>query len=230
MEITCTRCNQTVLEENCYCPVCGLPQLTYTADAPAGPGQPERWNEAVRDAGSVYWKPALRSALMLAVPAGLVCSFLGIMGLLLMSISGAWAVSLYMRSQRPAWITIGAGARIGLACGLIAGWLAFAASGGALFVDRYGLHRAAQIDQEWRAFVDLDSQMTQKIAAWIGPADPAEMQALRTQTETSMLSPEGHAGMVAANFAWVSLLVVVFATLGGALGARVMARSRRPEV
>ena len=74
MEITCTRCHQAVQAENCYCPVCGLPQLAYSADGAAGPGQPERWTEVVRDAGSVDWKPALRSALMLAVPAGLLCS------------------------------------------------------------------------------------------------------------------------------------------------------------
>ena len=70
MEITCTRCNQTVQAENCYCPVCGLPQLVYTADGSQGQGQPDRWNEAVRDASSVDWKMALRSALMLAIPAG----------------------------------------------------------------------------------------------------------------------------------------------------------------
>ena len=125
MEITCTRCHQTIQAENCYCPVCGLPQLVYTAECAPGQGQPERWNEAVRDAGSVDWKPALRAALMLAVPAGLLCSMLSpvsIFGLLLMAAAAAWAVVLYVRSQRPAWITIGAGARIGLVTGVLGGW------------------------------------------------------------------------------------------------------------
>jgi len=230
MEISCTRCHQTVPTGSCYCPVCGLPQLVYSADGSPGPGQPDRWNEAVRDAASVEWKPALRSAVMLAIPAGLLCAFLGIAGLLLMGISGAWAVSLYVRSQRPSWITIGAGARIGLALGLIAGWLAFAASGAALFVERYGLHQDAQIDQEWKAFVDLDTQITRRIAAWTGSADPVAVQAVSSQTEMWMLSPEGHASTVAANFAWASFLLAVFATLGGALGARVQARKRRPEI
>ena len=74
MEMTCNRCHQTVQTDTCYCPACGLPQLLYTADTSAGPVQPERWNEAVRDAGSVEWKPALKAALMLAIPAGLLAN------------------------------------------------------------------------------------------------------------------------------------------------------------
>ena len=74
MESTCSRCHQTVQPEDCFCPFCGLPQLVYTADGSAAPGQPERVGEPVRDAGTVDWKPALRLALMLAIPAGALCS------------------------------------------------------------------------------------------------------------------------------------------------------------
>ena len=52
------------------------------------------------------------------------------------------------------WITIGAGARIGLVTGLLAAWLAFSVSGSALFVERFVLHQAAQIDSEWKTRVD----------------------------------------------------------------------------
>ena len=62
MEVTCSRCHQTVQPEDCFCPFCGLPQLVYTADGLAVPGQPERTGEPVRDAGSVDWKAALRLA------------------------------------------------------------------------------------------------------------------------------------------------------------------------
>ena len=230
MEMNCTRCHQTVQAGNCYCPACGLPKLVYEADASTGIGQPERWTEPVRDASCVDWKPALRSAAMLAVPVGLASAFLGITGFLLMGVAGTMAVSLYMRSQRPAWITIGAGARIGLAFGLIAGWLAFAASGGLLLVERYGLHRGAEIDQEWKTFVDMDMQMTQRLGSWMEPADQAQVQALRAQQEAWMLSPEGHAGMIAGNYAWASLILAFFATLGGAVGARMQVRKRRPEI
>src|ERR1700733_3888890 len=136
MEITCHRCHQTVQVEDCFCPACGLPQLVYTADPASGQAQAERWTEAARDASMVEWKPAMRFALLLAVPAGLLSSGLsplGLFGLFWMAAAAAWAVVLYVRGQGPAWITIGAGARIGLVTGLLAAWLAFSISGGTLF-------------------------------------------------------------------------------------------------
>src|SRR5580700_7978007 len=140
MEITCTRCHQSVLADNCYCPTCGLPQLLYSAENVPGQPPPERWNEPVRDASIVDWKRAMRMCIALAVPAGVLCSLfspVSIFGLLWMAIAAAWAVALYLRSQKPAWITIGAGARIGLVTGLLAAWLAFTISGSVLYVDRF---------------------------------------------------------------------------------------------
>jgi len=230
METTCSRCHQAVQPDTCYCPVCGMPQLVYSSEAVLESDQPARWNDAVRDAGSIAWRPALRTALMLGVPAGVLCSFLGLPGLLLMIITGAWVVTLYMRSQRPAWITIGAGARIGLVTGLLAGWLALASSGGQLFTQRYFLHQSSEIDKQWKDLVDLNMQTTQQISAWIGPADPAQVQTMRAQTQNWMLSPEGQAGMMTASFCWVSFLLVLFSAAGGALGARFQARSRRPKI
>ena len=126
MEITCIRCHQTVEADSCYCPTCGLPQLVYSTEGEGGQAQPERWTEAVRDASSVDWKPALRAAMLLAIPAGLLScgiSPVSILGLFWMSAAAAWAVTIYVRGQRPAWITMGAGARIGLVTGLLAGAL-----------------------------------------------------------------------------------------------------------
>ncbi len=45
-----------------------------------------------------------------------------------------------------------------------------------------------------------------------------------------MLSPEGHAGIETFGFAFNSVLLILFAVGGGALGARMLARARRPEV
>src|SRR5579863_1644998 len=109
MEETCNRCHQTVEPGASFCASCGLPQLVYSDETVPENGQQVRWDDAVRDASSVAWRPALRSVLMLAGPAGLAGAFLGLPGLVIMAISGAWAVSLYRRTQQPAWITIGAG-------------------------------------------------------------------------------------------------------------------------
>jgi hypothetical protein len=236
MEITCHRCHQTVLAENCYCPACGLPQLVYASDTAPGQAPAEPWNEPVRDAASVDWKPALRIALMLAVPAGLLSSGvspMGLFGLLWMVSAAAWAVTLYVRGQRLAWITTGAGARIGLATGILAGWLAFSIGGGALFVQRYVLHQSSQIDAEWKTHVEESQQLTQQVTqqwvAGMGPADAAQAKASFDNMEAWMLSPEGHAGFTAFNLASNSVFLLFFAVGGGALGARLMARSRRPE-
>jgi len=234
MEITCTRCHQAVEADSCYCPTCGLPQLLYSADPSSGLAQPERWNETVRDAGSIDWKTALRAALMLAVPAGLlssVASPMAFMGLFWMSAAAAWAVVLYVRSQRPAWITIGAGARIGLVTGLLGGWLAFGASGGAFFVKRFVLHQSSQIDDLYQTSIfEPLRQNTQQSIASMEPSDAAQFRPVWAQIQSWLLSPEGHAGVWAWGFALNSTLLLFFAVAGGALGARILARTRRSEV
>jgi hypothetical protein len=234
MEITCTRCHQAVQADNRYCPACGLPQLVYAAEAAPGQAQPARWDEGVRDASSVDWKPALRAALMLAVPAGLfssVLSPLSSLGMFWMAAAAAWTVVLYVRSQRPAWITIGAGARIGLVTGILGGWLAFGASGSALYVERFVLHQSGQIDALYKTFVIAPFQeRAQQSLAGLSAADAAQVQSQLAQLQSWMLSPEGHAGIWACGFAFNSVILLLFAVAGGALGARWMARTRQPEV
>ena len=228
MELTCHRCHQAVGQESLYCPACGLPQLVYSSENGSGAVQPEKWSEAVRDVGSVDWKAALRTAILLAVPAGILScgiSPVGVLGLFWMTAAAAWAVTLYVRGQRPHWITTGAGARIGLVTGLIAGAVAFGVSGGALFVQRFALHQAGTIDSEWKTRVEESHQLTAQLAAQMGVQDPAQLQAQKNL----MLSPEGHAGIEAFGMASNALFLLLFAAGGGAMGARLLARSRRPE-
>lgn len=233
MEITCNRCHQPVLAESCYCPTCGLPQLVYSAEGENGsPVAAERWPEAVRDASSIDWKPGMRAALALAVPAGVLSSGispLSVLGIFWMAGAAAWAVILYMRSQKPAWITIGAGARIGLVTGLIAAWLAFGLDGTGLFVSRVFMHQGAQMDAQWHDLVDKDEQKTQEWMAQMGAPSDAIQQSINPQRNL-MLSQEGHAGFETLGLAWGCSLMVLFAVGGGALSARMQARRRRPEV
>ncbi|MFY9852494.1 MAG: hypothetical protein WAK26_01295 [Terracidiphilus sp.] len=224
MEITCTRCHQAVEAESCYCPACGLPQLVYGADSPAGQTQPVRWDEAVRDAGSVDWKPALRAALLLAIPAGVLSfglSAVGFLGFVWMAVAGAWAVAIYMRGQRPAWITIGAGARIGLVTGLLGAWAAAATMSALLFAMRF-FGQGKLFDDFWQGqFVEKVGQQwtTAGIDAQTILADKAILN-----------SPDGRCGVTVCILFFLVLALVVFATAGGALGARLMGRSRQPEV
>ncbi len=231
MEVTCTRCRQTILADNCYCSACGLPQLVCSTEGGTGTGVSERLSEPVRDASSVDWKAALRAVLMLAVPAGILSSEatpMGLLGMFWMASASALAVFVYLRSQRPGWITMGAGARIGLVTGLLGGWLAFAISGSALYVQRFVFHQADQIDGEWRAALLASQAMTQQWMAGMTTSDLAQAQTARAQAW--MVSPGGHAGWAAFGFACDAVFLLFFAVAGGALGARIMARTRRPEV
>lgn len=225
MEITCRRCHQTVQAESCYCPACGLPQFVYEADGVSDDTRPERWNEVVRDASSVDWKPALRAALLLAIPAGLLCSLLSPLGVLvlpLMAAAGAWVVVVYMRSQRPAWITIGAGARIGLVTGVLAGWTAAATTGVVLFAIRFIFHQGGAIDDFWQNRV-----IQQAVQQWTSLGiDSQTILSLKTW----LLSPEGRAGWALSAVALLVSGLLLFAVAGGALGARWLAHTRRPEV
>ncbi len=234
MEITCNRCHQTVKAEDCFCPSCGLPQLVYTADSSNGQGQAERWTEAVRDASMVDWKPAMRAALLLAVPAGLLSSGLspvGFFGLIWMAAAAAWAVMLYVRGQRPGWITTGAGARIGLVTGLLAAWLAFTVGGGALFAERFLLHNGSQTDAQFNTyFIEPAQRSMQQSIAQMQPADAARLQTMWAHLQAWMLSPWGRAGLWTLAFCVNSVFLLFFAAGGGALGARLSARMRRPGV
>jgi hypothetical protein len=225
MEITCTRCHQAVLADNCFCPTCGLPQLVYSAEAIPGQAPPERFNEPIRDAATVDWKRALRVVLVLAIPAGLLCSLfspVSIFGLLWMSAASAWAVSLYLRSQRPAWITVGAGARIGLVTGLLGGWMAAAASGLTLFVMRFFLHEGKTLDDTWQTII------TDQIARqWSTAGVDAQTIILY---KAWLLSPEGRAGSLLSAILMLVAALIFFAVCGGALGARFQARARRSSV
>ena len=199
--------------------------MVYTADESMGPVEAARWNEAVRDASAVEWKPALRAAMLLAIPAGLLScglSPVGLLGLFWMAAAAAWAVTLYVLRQRPAWITMGAGARIGLVTGLLAGWLAFFATGATLFTMRVFLHEGGTIDGLWKEMVEQSiNQQFQAVNA--------DAKAI-TAVKALLLSPEGRAGSLLAGLVFLEVGLLVFAAAGGAIGARLLARTRRPEV
>jgi len=233
MEKTCNRCHQTVQTESCYCPYCGLPQLLYATEDALGQAQPEHWNEAVRDASSVNWKPALRAALLMAIPAGLLSSEAspaGHLGLFWMATAAAWAVMIYVRGQKPAWVTLGAGARIGLVTGLLGGWLAFGVSSGTLFARRFFLHQSIQIDTVYTSlFVSKLQQTIQQSLAGMSTSDAAQAQPIFASMMACVLSPEGHAGMWAFSIAFTSFFLLLFAICGGILGTRIRPRIHPPE-
>jgi hypothetical protein len=223
MEVTCIRCHQTVQDGYCYCPNCGLPQLVFSAENSGEAGQGERWGDAVRDASTVDWNSALRSTLPLAIPAGILCAMLlpaNILGLVLMGATAAWVVALYMRGHRPARITVGAGARIGFVAGVVASWTAAAMSGISLYAMRFWLHQGSWLDGIWQDFVNR--WQAQEAALGADAQNVAAIKAL-------IISPEGRAGFILFMIAFLMGTLVLFAIAGGALSARMLTRTHRPE-
>lgn len=200
-----------------------MPQLVYSSEGAGEQGPGERSEGPVRDAGSVDWKQAIRVATMLAVPAGILSSMLSpvsIFGMFLMGGTSAWVVAIYLRRERPAWITIGAGARIGLVTGILGGWTAAAVSGISLFAGRFLFHQGKSFDDLWKAVVD--QQLSQRATAGF---DAHALDVLRAW----MLSPAGRAGWVVGTLAVLVAVLMLFAIAGGALGARMLGRpSRQP--
>lgn len=223
MELTCNRCHQTVEAEDCFCPICGLPQIVFSAEGNATAGQPERWPETVRDAGTVNWKPALKLSLVLAIPAGILCAEVtrvGPAGVLLVPFAAAWAVALYVRNQQPSWITVGAGARIGLVTGILASWTAALTLGFALYAQRYWMRQGSSIDNFWATLIN---QLNQQWASM--GIDAQTIAAYRALLQ----SPEGRAGYMLSTVGFLACIILVFAVAGGALGARFLGRPRRPQ-
>ncbi len=225
MESTCSRCHEAVPAGSAFCPACGLPQLVYAEEDQLGLDQMVRQEGLVHDAATIEWKPALRVVMMIAVPSGLLCSLLspaGILGLLWMLGASAAVIALYMRNRRPAWLTIGAGARLGLVTGILSSWMAAAFTGATLFVLRFGLHKGNIFDNFWQNLVA--NQMTQQ---WTTMG--VDIQTV-TIARTWLLSPEGRAAWVLCALLFLMGAMALFAAAGGALGARWVARSRRTQL
>ena len=230
MEITCSRCHQAIPADSLYCPTCGLPQLVYSSEEGSAPAQANQWDTVLQEVGAVEWKPALRAALILAVPVGLIfggTSFLGLLGLVWIAAAGAWAVSLYARgqraSQRSMILTTGAGARIGLVTGLIAGWVSFASSGAMFYARRFLFHQGNEFDDVWQSMVAQVSQQWQQISA--ANQDQQAGEFFKTASAW-LLSSEGRAGSALGGLIMIEFILVVFAAAGGALGAKFMTKAR----
>jgi hypothetical protein len=224
MEVTCTRCHQVVEAGTCYCPACGMPQLVYSTEGGGEQGLGERGETPVRDAASVDWKLAMRLAITMAIPAGILSSMfspLSIFGVFLMAGAAAWVVAIYLRKERPAWITIGAGARIGLVTGIVGGWTAMAATASSLFALRFFFHQGKSFDDFLQNIVErqlsqpgvagFDAQAVEVFKAWL-------------------LSPAGRAGWIVGSVTVLVGMLMLFAVAGGALSARLLGRPSRRQL
>jgi hypothetical protein len=241
LEATCQRCHEILREADRYCPVCGLPQLTYVAaETPAALGEEAALNSEGAPSGhagmtdDIAWRPALKSILMLAVPAGVLCSGLtpigrsAALGLIWMMGAAAWAVNLYIRRSRSVRLSMASGARIGLLTGLFASWLTLGVNGVSLCVARFVLHQGSRMDSAWMTDTAQKLEANQQMLIQMGIASAQAIQSTQI-TRSIVLSVEGHAGIMLMDLLADAAFLILFAAIGGALGARLLAQPRRPS-
>jgi hypothetical protein len=178
--------------------------------------------------GGIAWRHALLAALFLAIPAAVLTFSVLPVGLLWTVMAAAWAVTTYARRTRTGHLSMGIGARIGLLTGLFVSWLTAAFFGTGLWVSRFVLHQGGQWDSLWQSQVEKSFDNT-RIVAQMGAANVQAIQ-LNQAMRSFFLSVDGRAGVPLSGIVLVGAFVVVFATVGGAVGARFAApvRHRNP--
>lgn len=224
MELTCHRCGATVHEGDPFCPHCAAPQLRYEApDEPAlasnvAPSQ----RPIARDPGAVHWRDAIRTAAIIAVPAGLLSSRLGLQGIWAIWLIGGGMVVASMYRRRTGTLPTGRmGWRIGMLLGLFTAAVATAIDGISLVVQRFPLHQGSVIDQRYRDAIQLSSKMYAGLFAASNP----QMASAIASAEHFWYTPDGAAAMMLINAAGLAFFMLIFAGAGGALGARLTAKS-----
>jgi hypothetical protein len=226
LEVSCTRCHETVREADRYCPACGLPQLTYlAAEAPlvalGSDSVPPPLGEMAAVMNGIQWRQALRAAIMLGVPVGFLCASFWPAGLVCTAGGAAWAVSIYARRVRKISLSAGTGAQIGMVFGLVAGWLTVAMCGFLLWTARFVLHQGGVWDTEWQRQVEK-SFGPNAIASQGGTISLEWIAMLRTLS----LSVDGRAGIPLVTLLVLGCILIILAVAGGVMGARFVKQPR----
>ena len=219
MDPLCHRCGNSLLEGEGFCPHCGAPQLIVDSSESSNPQQPTQ--RLGIDPTRVQWRTAILSALIIAVPVGLLSALAGMSPLFVIA-GGFGTIALY-RKRSEAFTDGGIGWRVGAILGAAAAAIASATDGMRLVVERYILHHAATIDEQFQS-------VAQQMADQALKSNTEAMQQapqLVHQWASFWLSPDGHAAIQLLTAAVVSTGMILFAATGGAIAGRIL--SIRPK-
>ncbi|MGC2620844.1 MAG: hypothetical protein WA414_17510 [Acidobacteriaceae bacterium] len=214
MDLACHRCGNTLHEGEGFCVHCGAPQLMVeAADAAVPPPPPIRFRG---DTHNVEWRIAITSALLVAIPVGLLAFVPG--GSLFAIGGGFAAIALYR--QRSAAFTDGRiGWRVGSILGIAAAAVAGVADALRMVVERYVLHQGAALDKD---FASLAQQMTDQMLKSNPEAVQVAPQMVHQWT-SFWLSADGHAAIGLSAVAGAAISTVLFAATGAAIAGRILA-------
>lgn len=225
MERLCHRCSNPLREDDPFCPHCGAPQLIVEAADSSFAQQPVIPLRGQAQ-GGVHWRAAIGTALLVAIPVGLL-SALTRTSFLFVLAGGFATIALYRR--RTAAATDGRiGWRVGTVLGTVSAFLATAAWAAQLVIERYLLHHGAAIDALFNAAAQQQVKYWMQASAQQGPQPPEVMHAMQA-VANFMLSPDGHAASQLTTAIVMSLSMILFAAAGGAIAGRVLAVRRRVQ-
>ena len=228
MHNTCHRCGNELPAKDgmsSFCPHCGAPQLflseSYLADqqpAASGDGTGALPPPLPRQ---VDWRAALScSALVAAIAAVLSVVALRVPGVSLLNMvwtltASMTTLALYRRSRPLAWMDAAVGARIGLTTGLSLVVLIATAMAASGLLARFGLHLMGGFDA---GFGQMLAQAKLTAATAASEAAPQVVKLYDI--------PEFQAGLILTSVAFSALFLLVFSTMGGALGGLLRSRDR----
>lgn len=210
MESLCHRCGNALKEGEPFCAHCGAPQFTVEAAEAGLPAEPTL--RFPGDEQRVQWRAAIVSALVVAVPVGLLSALTGMYSLFVLG-GGFAVIALYRR--RSAGLADGRmGWRLGSILGLASAVIAAATYATRMVVVRYLLHDGKSIDQLFQQAAQMDVDLWMKASAQQGP-QPAEVVHMMKTMIAFISSPDGHVAIQLGTTAVMCVGMVLFAAVGG---------------
>lgn len=167
-------------------------------------------------AQAISWRDAIRAALIVAIPAGVLSaiSFLS-WGWCLWIVGGAMlSVALYRKRAPGYLLDTQSGMRIGALSGLMAAYASVTTTAIWRVFARFVLHQGTAID-------DLYDKAIQQATTLVQTSPEAQAD-WRSYTHF-LLSPDGRAAFTLMAAVTTSMGIILFSALGGALGVRFFA-------
>jgi hypothetical protein len=210
-----------------FCPNCGSPQLRLEPNEEMeGTASSREYAAEALEAKGTSWKHAISAAAIVGLPMGLLSSSVLSLatGSFLWLVGGAMAaVALYQRRSNYSLLNLRTGLRIGMVAGVVAAFFATACNAGLILFQRHALHMSKAIDDSMDGNIKAMVEQMGGRMAQTTPEAQAQIQAYFR----FLLSPDGKAFLGLTSAATAAVGMILFAALGGALGARVFAARRR---
>lgn len=223
MESLCHRCGNALEQQEPFCPHCGAPQfLVETPEAGSPQQAPIRFRT---EPNLIQWRTAIVSALIVAVPVGVLSALTSTSSLFVLAGSFA-TLALYRR--RGAFADIRIGWRVGALLGAASSLVASASWALWMLIQRYLLHNGAALDKQFTAAAQQGVDMWMKAVAQQGP-QPDEVMHAAKSVAAFLLSPDGHAAMQLSTALVMSISMLLCAAIGGSLAGWLQSTRSRAQ-